>query len=132
MLRVIFAQPIFSVLYNGPLIGLLILWAVCRAREKYKWGSWRSLLDALVIGIAVSRFFGSTIPPSGHALFLTYSSITVKNHFYRISAVTMLMATIGLKVSWGDYRSWVYGILLGMICGGIWIYTLKVGDRAMQ
>jgi len=114
----------FSLLYNVPVFGLALGWVFCRVREQKSWLSWRTLLDVLVVAIAASRFFGAMIPPSGHALFLTYSLITTANRYYRIAAAVMLLATIGLKVSWGDYDSWLYGLLAGVASGSLWLYVL--------
>ena len=35
-------------------------------------------------------------------------------------AALLLLATIALKLSWGDYRSWLYGILLGAVLGTVY------------
>jgi hypothetical protein len=75
--------------------------------------------------MAVSRFYGLPIPPSGHALFLTHSLVSVRNKYYRIAALVMLIVTILLKLSWGDYRSWLYGIIIGLVSGTIWIQAGK-------
>lgn len=115
----------FSFFYNAPLFALGLIWLLLRARENKKWSVFRKLLDILVIGIAFSRFMGAAIPPSGHALFLTHSLLTVNNWFYRISAAIMLIATVALKVGWKDCTSWAYGMGFGVTSGIIWIYTFK-------
>jgi hypothetical protein len=113
---------LFSLLYNGPLVILAAFWLLCRKQEYQRWQSLQIMLDMAIMGIAISRFYGALIPPSGHALFLTYSLITVSNRYYRIAALMMLLVTIALKISWGDYQSWAYGILLGVVSGTIWIW----------
>jgi hypothetical protein len=112
---------LFSLLYNGPLVVLAAFWLLCRKQEYQSRQSLKMVLDILIAGIAISRFYGSLIPPSGHALFLTYSLITVSNRYYRIAALMMLLVTIALKISWGDYQLWAYGTLLGVVIGTIWI-----------
>lgn len=120
----------FSLLYNVPVFGLTVAWVFCRLQAQQPWLSWRSLLDVVVVTIAASRFFGAAIPPSGHALFLTHSIITTTNRSYQMAAIIMLSITIALKVGWGDYSSWLYGMLLGLISGGLWLYAL--GKHAEQ
>jgi hypothetical protein len=39
-------------------------------------------------------------------------------HSLRTFHRNLLLATIGLKLSWGDYSTWVYGILCG-VGGGL-------------
>jgi hypothetical protein len=111
---------LFSLLYNGPLVILLAFWVLCRRREQKRWQSLKILLDIVILSMAISRFYGLLIPPSGHALFLTYSLLTVSNKYYRIAALVMLFVTIALKISWGDYESWSYGIPLGAVSGIVW------------
>lgn len=127
-----FSWLTFSLFYNGPLFGLALFWLYLRVRQKNGKRLLLVILDILVVVIAISRYFGLAIPPSGHALFLTYSLMTVKNWFYRMMAAIMLILTIGLKVSWRDYTSWVYGMLVGLSCGMIWIYTARYTDRLAQ
>jgi hypothetical protein len=112
---------LFSLLYNVPLVILFISWLLCRKQEQKNWQPLKIFLDMTIICIAVSRFYGVQIPPSGHALFLTYSLITINNRYYRAAALMMLLVTIALKISWGDYQSWSYGILLGAVTGTLWI-----------
>ena len=81
------------------------------------------LLDLAVVSIAIARFFGSSIPPSGHAILLTHTLITVSNRYYRLAALTMLIVTAGLKISWQDFTSLGYGIVLGMISGVLWVWA---------
>lgn len=114
----------FFLLYNVPVFGLTLCWVFCRIQEQKAWLSWRSVLDVVVVAIAASRFFGAVIPPSGHALFLTHSLITTANCYYRMATAVMLIITIALKVGWGDYHSWLYGILAGVISGSLWVYAL--------
>jgi hypothetical protein len=120
---IIHGRRMFSLLYNVPVFGLAVFWAYCRLQEQPPRRSWRSVLDVVVVAIAGSRFFGAAIPPSGHALFLTYSLITTANRYYRMAAAVMLIITIALKVSWGDYNSWFYGLLAGVISGSLWVYA---------
>ena len=110
----------FSLLYNWPLFSAFFLWLYCRLQENTKFPLSKIALDALVVGLAASRLFGSLIPSSGHALFLSYSLLTVSNRSYRILAGVLLMGTVALKWYWGDYRSWVYGIAAGLLCGFIY------------
>ncbi len=116
------------VLYSLPLYALAGLWLLCRMHEDDKLFSLRSLLDIIVIALAMSRNWGSIIPSSGHALFLTHSLMTIRSHLYRIPAAIMLIVTIAFKVSWGDYLSFVYGILIGFISGVIWNSTFTKFD----
>lgn len=119
---------LFQLIYNAPLIILCAFWLLFRREEEGKrLRLSRALLDVAVVSIALARFYGSSIPPSGHALFLTHSLLTVGNRFYRLAALIMLAATIGLKISWSDYTSWSYGLALGVISGALW---LRAGGRS--
>ena len=116
----------FSLLYNLPLFGLAGYWILCRIQESKKSRPLAVAIDMIVVALAASRYLGSTILPSGHALFLTHSLLTTANRLYRIIALILLIVTIVLKVSWGDYISWVYGILAALISSVLWRYINKV------
>lgn len=109
-------------MYNGPLFVLGFFWVFLRAKEYRRFQVLPVLLDVAVFSIALARFFGSSIPPSGHALLLTHTFISVNNRYYRIAALAMLVATAGLKISWHDYTSLGYGIGLGIISGVVWVF----------
>jgi hypothetical protein len=115
-------------LYSWPLYVLAALWLLCRVQEDKNLYSLRTLVDITVVALAVSRYWGSIVPTSGHALFLTHSLMTIRCRFYRIPAAVMLIVTIAFKVSWGDYGSWVYGVLFGFLSGIIWHSTLTKFD----
>ena len=114
---------LLSMLYNGPLVILGGFWLFFRLQGVARFQILRALLDIAIVSVVIARFYGSSIPPSGHAIFLTHSLISVSNRYYRIAALIMLIVTIGLKISWGDYRSWSYGIALGIISGTAWVRT---------
>jgi hypothetical protein len=116
-------KPLLSFLYNAPLFAMALFWGYCRIQESRKLLSWESLIDILVFVVAASRFFGSSIPPSGHALFLTHTMLTINNRAYRLTALILLIMTVVLKLTWGDYTSWIYGILTGTITAGAWVYV---------
>ena len=105
-----------SILYNVPMYGMFFLWLFCRIRENAVFLPLQVLLDGLVVGIAASRFLGPYLPASGHALFLSYSLLTVASYPFRIASGVLLALTIMLKLSWGDYYSWTCGLLLGVPC----------------
>lgn len=113
----------FSLLYNWPLYAIGLVWLYYRWRGRGTLNRWRILLDAAVVIMTASRFLGPLIPPSGHALFLTYAGLTVDRRLFRIVAALLLLATIALKLSWGDHRSWLYGLLLGAVLGVIYQRT---------
>lgn len=121
-----------SLLYNQPLFSAFFFWLYCRLRENTKFPLSKIALDALVVGLAASRLFGSIIPSSGHALFLSYSFLTVSNRGYRILSGVLLTGTIALKLYWGDYRSWVYGIAAGLFCGFIYGRLRKTESSCMS
>jgi hypothetical protein len=75
------------------------------------------LIDMLVVLTAGSRFFGPIVPASGHALFFSYGLLTVTNGYYKVASAILLTLTIALKLSWGDYYSWLSGIVLGLFWG---------------
>jgi len=114
---------LLSILYNAPMFVMAVFWVFCRIKEGRKLRSWESLVDIIVFIFAASRFFGSRIPPSGHALFLTHTMLTITNRAYRVTALILLIMTVAFKLTWGDYSSWVYGILIGLISGGFWAYA---------
>ena len=118
----------FSLAYNGPLFILGTFWIFFRAQEYRRLQILRVLLDLAVFSIAIARFFGSSIPPSGHALLLTHTLITVSNRYFRLAALVMLIATAGLKISWHDFTSLGYGIGLGLITGMAWVWAGSNSD----
>lgn len=122
----------FALMYNSPLLILCVFWLLFRKKEYERFQLWRALIDIAVISIAIARFYGSSIPPSGHAVFLTHSLISVNNRYYRLAALTMLIVTIGLKISWGDYTSWSYGVVLGVISGMVWDWAGKDSSNVLQ
>lgn len=63
---------------------------------------------------------GTFVPSSGHALLMSYSLLTIPNRLYRAAAAAALLLTIALKLTWGDGRSWFYGIALGGLFGAIY------------
>lgn len=126
------SKELFSLIYNGPLFILAIFWLFFRAQEYRSLRILRVLLDVAVISIAIARFFGSSIPPSGHALLLTHTLISVSNRYYKLAALAMLIATAGLKISWHDFTSLGYGIVLGMTSGMIWLWAGRDSDQVLQ
>ena len=126
------SKALFSLMYNGPLFILGIFWIFFRAQEYRRLRIPGLLLDVAVFSIAIARFFGSSIPPSGHALLLTHTLITVNNRYYRVAALVMLIATAGLKISWHDYTSLGYGIVLGITSGLVWLWAGRESDRVLQ
>jgi hypothetical protein len=123
---------LFSLLYNGPLVILGAFWLRSRVREFDRLQILPVLLDVAIVSIAVARFYGSSIPPSGHALFLTHSLVSVNKRYYRFATLVMLIVTIGLKISWGDYTSWGYGILLGIASGRLWMWAGTKRDNDVR
>lgn len=124
------SKALFSLMYNGPLFILGIFWLFFRKQEYRRLRILRVLLDIAVFSIAIARFFGSSIPPSGHAILLTHTLITVSNRYYRLAALIMLIATAGLKISWHDFTSLGYGIVLGIISGAAWVWAGR--DQILQ
>lgn len=120
----------FFVMYNAPLFVLGFFWILLRKQDYRRFQIIRALLDIAVAAIALARFFGSSIPPSGHALLLTHTLISVSNRYYRLCALAMLLATAGLKISWHDFASLGYGIVLGILSGVAWLWA--GGDRILQ
>ncbi len=110
-------------LYNAPLVILGAFWLFFRTQGAARLRISRVLLDITIVSIVIARFYGSPIPPSGHAVFLAHSLISVSNRYYRLAALMMLIMTIGLKITWGDYWSWSYGVVIGIITGTAWILT---------
>jgi hypothetical protein len=132
MLEKSFTEMMVSLLYNLPLYILGPYWLICRMREDKRSSSLKTLIDLLVVALAISRYFGPIVPTSGHALFLTHSFITIRSQFYRIPAAVMLIVTVVIKMSWQDYSSLVSGILIGFISGAIWIDTDNRFDDVVQ
>lgn len=126
------STALFSLLYNGPLFILAILWIFFRTQEYRRLRILGVLLDLAVVSIAIARFFGSSIPPSGHAILLTHALITVSNRYFRLAALAMLIATAALKISWHDFSSPGYGIVLGITSGMIWLWARRDADRVLQ
>lgn len=124
------SKTLFSLIYNGPLFILGFFWLFFRREEYRRLQILRVLIDLAVFLIAIARFFGSSIPPSGHAILLTHTLITVTNRYYRLAALAMLIGTAALKISWHDYSSLGYGIVLGIISGVTWLYAGS--ERVLQ
>ena len=59
-----------------------LFWLFFRKQEYRRFELLRVLLDVAVFAVASARFFGSSIPPSGHALLLTHTIITVSNRIH--------------------------------------------------
>ena len=119
-------------MYNGPLFILAIFWIFFRTQEYRRLRIVGVLLDLTVVSIAIARFFGSSIPPSGHAILLTHTLITVSNRYFRLAALAMLIATAALKISWHDFASLGYGIVLGITSGMIWLWARRDSDQILQ
>lgn len=117
------SDAVFSLIYNGPLFILGFFWIYFRAQEYRRLQVIRVLLDLAVFSMALARFFGSSIPPSGHALLLTHTLISVNNRYFRLAALLMLIGTAMLKISWDDFTSLGYGIVLGTISGAAWLWA---------
>lgn len=123
------SSPLFSLTYNGPIFMVGFFWVLFRAQEYMRAQQhrrvWimRLLIDIAVFSAAFARFFGSSIPPSGHALLLTHTLISVSNRYYRLAALVTLLGTAGFKISWHDYTSLGYGILLGVLTGAGWLWA---------
>ena len=126
------SKALFSLMYNGPLFILGFFWIFFRTQEYRSLRILRVLLDIAVFSIAIARLFGSSIPPSGHALLLTHTLVTVSNRYYRLAALAMLIVTAGLKISWHDFTSLGYGIVLGMISGMTWVWAGSDSDEILQ
>ncbi len=109
-----------NALYNWPLYSVCFFWLFCRLREPGALRLPRLILDGVVVILAASRMYSDYLPSSGHALLMCYSVLTVPNPFYRVATAAMLLLTIAMKLTWGDGRTWVYGIALGGLCGLIY------------
>ena len=120
------SNELFSLIYNGPLFILAVFWMFFRIQEYRRLRMLPVLLDIAVASIAIARFFGSSIPPSGHALLLTHTLITVSNRYYRLAALAMLVMTAGLKISWHDFTSLGDGIVFGIASGMVWVILTRV------
>ena len=107
----------FFWIYNLPVAVMGIAWLVIEFRRRAKLFRICVLLNVVVIVVGLGRFLGWQIPPSGHALFFSYGLLTVENKTYRLFATIFLLVTIGLKLSWGDSATWLYGITLGVGLG---------------
>jgi len=114
------AEIRFSIFYNGLLFSIWFYWLHRRLKEGSLNGSLLNVIDLVVNVAAISRFFGSTIPISGHALFLTYSIFTVKDRKYLSLAMILLFVVIALKVSWNDNATWLFGMFCGVAIGVLW------------
>lgn len=107
-------NQLFFWIYNLPVVLMGFVWLAIEFKRRTTLTVPCVLCDLIVIGVGLGRFLGWQIPPSGHALFFSYSLLTVTNKVYRLFAAIFLLLTIGLKLSWGDYSTWVYGIVVGV------------------
>lgn len=110
-------NQLFFWIYNFPVAAMGIVWLAIefKRRAKLPWPC--VFFDVIVIAAGLGRFWGWQIPPSGHILFFSYSLLTVTSKVYRLFAAIFLLLTIGLKLSWDDYSTWVYGIVVGVGLG---------------
>ena len=118
----------FFLYYHLPLFALIAIWLVFRIQDQRRLGILTTLIDLTVIAIAIARLFGSSIPSSGHTIFLTHSLLTIRNRYYRTAALLMLLVVIYLKIGWRDYTSWTFGIAFGVITGALWQWFRKDSD----
>ena len=126
------SNALFWQLYNGPLFILGAFWIFFRIREYRRLQILQVLLDLAVFAAATARSIGSSIPPSGHAQLLTHTLINVSNRYFTFAALLMLIATAALKISWYDFSSLGYGIVLGITSGMIWIWAGRDSDQLLQ
>ena len=126
------SEELFWLMYNGPLYILGFFWIFFRIQEYRRLRMPGVLLDIAVFSLAIARLLGSSVPPSGHALVLTHTLITVSNRYFRLAALLMLLGTAGLKISWNDFSSLGYGIGLGITSGLAWLWSGRGSDPILQ
>lgn len=121
-------DQLFFWIYNLPVAVMGLIWLAIEFNRRATLPMRCVLIDLVVIVVGLGRFLGWQIPPSGHALFLSYILLTIANNAYRLFAAIFLLLTIGLKLSWGDYSTWGYGIVVG---GGLGLlHRFFVAKRA--
>lgn len=121
-------DQLFFWIYNLPVVLMGFVWLAIEVKRRTTLTVPCVLCDLIVIGVGLGRFLGWQIPPSGHALFFSYSLLAVPNIAYRFFAAAFLLMTIALKLSWGDYSTWVYGIVVGVGLG--LLHRFFATDRA--
>jgi hypothetical protein len=114
----------FLLAYVAPMCSAVPWWARERLRAVAQapgTTAGRLMLDTAVVGLAIARFgIGELLPFSGHMLFLGYSLLTTSARGYRLAALALLIETTIFKlVVWQDIRSWVIGLVLGLVAAAL-------------
>jgi hypothetical protein len=105
----------FFLFYVAPRLVLGVLWIRIRIQSPAP-ATWVMRgLDLAVLLLSAVRLFGTAVPLSGHALFLTYSGLTTPVRWYQAVAVLLFVETAALKLLvWGDPDSFYIGLLAAL------------------
>jgi hypothetical protein len=95
-------------------IAVLVPWLpILRARAEHL-GHRVLLTDAIVCLLAGARIFSPAVPMSGHALFISYTFLTIPNRWYRLASGAAFLHAAWLKAfAWNEAGSFVGGGLVG-------------------
>lgn len=76
----------------------------------------QTLVDVLVVIVAMWRVIGDVPYVSGHALFLTYAVFRTRSRFATVSAAAVLVEVVYLKIFvWHDWVTLAGGVVLGFV-----------------
>lgn len=118
----------FLLYYFAPIVSMAFFWGGLRLA---KWDSYvrgHFVLDAVVFSAALARFvIGEVLPFSGHMLFFGYTLLTIWEAWYRVLCVLLILETTWFKLYiWKDWKSWILGLVSGLLIGVAW---LVIGKR---
>jgi hypothetical protein len=114
-------------LYVVPVVIPFVAFLFDRAERFQQTSAAQSMVDVLVVGTAMWRAIGHVPLISGHALFLTYSLLTVRTRVAQITALAIILQVIYLKLFvWHDLVTPLGGIVLGS-CAALLVRRLTGG-----
>jgi len=121
-------RPTYVAVYFVPAIGGFLLWVYYRLRRAEPYGFLQGLLDGLVVVLCSLRMTAPLVPMSGHMLLFVYAGITVRSLVFRSIMALLIVETSIIKlVYWGDYGSWTWGTLSGIVMGLVFIKASRAG-----
>jgi hypothetical protein len=111
-------------------IAVLVPWLPILRSRGERLGHRVLLLDGIVCLVAAARIFSPVVPISGHALFLTYTFLTIRNRWYRLASGAAFLQAAWLKVFvWNESGSFVGGLLVGSLLAAPMLWQPDRGSK---
>ena len=107
-----------NLLYVVPIVCPFVTYWLDRAGRISTTPRWRVVLDAVVTLTAMWKVIGDVPLISGHALFLSYATMTAQTRVTFVVSLVALLETLYLKIwVWHDWVTLSTGLLLGVAAG---------------